>query len=66
MTNYEIEFMGEEGLGSIYEGVILWERGYFVIHSINGVEKKGYIPLTAIKKIIEVEENSEQDELSAY
>lgn len=40
MTKYKIEFIGEEGIDDIYERVILWDKGYFVIPSWEEKEKR--------------------------
>lgn len=56
MSKYEISFIGEDFVGGVYEGAIVWDRGYFVIHSNNGERTLGYIPLSAIKIMILVKE----------
>lgn len=56
MTKYEIELIGEEGIDDTYEGTILWKAGYFAIHATSEGKQEGYIPLTAIKKIMVVKE----------
>ena len=62
MVKFEIGFIGEDTESAIYEGVILWDRGYFAIHSINGKKIEGYIPLTAIRHLFVVKEDEDSSE----